>query len=161
MTEVVRHKVVLCSGKASKAGETAFSTNSPTNLIPFKKENKLSNKYVFFNEQRCELFDREKHWAFVFYNKWQSRLHVQSPHYACLTEGAEKCPNRRGAFQKGLPELTYIVQNYRMSNRKVQNIDQQQGPLYIFSSQSRWGRLYIPYLLTASICCSLLNIEAI
>ena len=65
MTEVVRNEIVLCSGKASKAGETGLSTNSPTCLIPFKKENKLSNKYVFFNEQRCELFDREKHCVYL------------------------------------------------------------------------------------------------
>ena len=54
-----------CIGKSSKAGETAFTTSSPTKIIPFKKENKLSNKYVFFNEQGCELFDEktlfEKH----------------------------------------------------------------------------------------------------
>ena len=59
MTEVVRHKVVLCSGKASKAGETAFSTNSPTNLIPFKKKSKYqTNMYFSMNRDVNYLIEK-------------------------------------------------------------------------------------------------------
>ena len=122
-----------------------------------KKTNYQTNMYFSMNRDVNYLIEKSTAsiWAFVFYRKWRSKLHVQSPHYACLTD-------RRGAFQKGLPELTYIVQNYRMSKIKVQNIDQQQGPHQIFSNHRRWGRLYIPYLLlTTSICYSLLNFETI
>ena len=177
---MVRNVIVLCIGKSSKAGETALSTNSPTNLIPLKKVNKLSNNYVFFNEQRCELFDREKtlfekhcvHLGICFSQEmveWTS--HCGRRAYstiatgvlnACLTEGQENAQIDAALFMKGLPVLTFIVQIYRMSKTKVQNIDQQQGPLQIFSNHRRWGRLYIPYLLlTVSIRYSLLNFETI
>ena len=67
MTEVVRKEIVLCSGKSSEAGETAFSTNSPTSLIPSNKEKKICmNRDVNYLIEKSTA----SIWAFVFYRKW-------------------------------------------------------------------------------------------